>query len=184
MTTSKPSLLRRAAPAIVIGVAAVAVVSRFDSGAAALVSAAKANNGTSGSSSSTNSTGVSGSTGSSSNGSGTSGSASNSGSGDSTASCGKQVTGSTISIYEAGGRGGGNYGQIAVTAWVNNGKVCKVSTNYQAYDGRSQMIDQSVVPTLDSEAVQAGNANISMISGATYTSQAYAQSLQSAIDKA
>ena len=158
MTTSKPSLLRRAAPAVVLGAVAIGVVSRFDTGATALVSSKSQT--TKGSS--TNSSGPS-ATG---------------------AACGKQVVGDTTSVTEAGGPGGGNFGTIAVTAWISSGKVCKVSTNYQAYDGRSDMIDQQVVPILDQAAVQAGSANISMISGATYTSQAYAQSLQSAIDKA
>ena len=40
------------------------------------------------------------------------------------------------------------------------------------------------MPTLNSEAVKAQSADIDMVSGATYTSQAYLQSLQSAIDRA
>jgi len=164
MTKSKPSLFRRAAPAIVLGAVAIGVVSRFDTGATALVSSkSQTPNGSSGNSSSSSNSSSPGATG---------------------AACGKQVVGDTASIVESGGPRGGNFGTIAVTAWVDNGKVCKVSTNYQAYDGRSDMIDQQVVPILDQAAVQAGSANISMISGATYTSQAYAQSLQSAIDKA
>lgn len=156
MPASKPSLVRRAAPAIVMGVVAIAVVSRFDTGATSLVSS-KSPSPTSGSSNAA---------------------------GSNTSACGKQVTGDTVSVSEPGGPGGGNFGTIAVTAWVNSGKVCKVNTNYQAFDGRSQMIDQQVVPMLDQSAVQSGSANVSIISGATYTSQAYAQSLQSAIDKA
>jgi major membrane immunogen (membrane-anchored lipoprotein) len=37
---------------------------------------------------------------------------------------------------------------------------------------------------LNQEAAEAGNADIDLVSGATYTSDGYAQSLQSALDKA
>jgi uncharacterized protein with FMN-binding domain len=40
------------------------------------------------------------------------------------------------------------------------------------------------VPLLDQQAVAAQSAGIDGVSGATYTSNAYAQSLQSAIDQA
>ncbi len=39
-------------------------------------------------------------------------------------------------------------------------------------------------PILQGEAISAQSANIDSVSGATYTSQAYAQSLQSALDQA
>ena len=40
------------------------------------------------------------------------------------------------------------------------------------------------MPILNSEAVDAQSASIDMVSGATYTSQGYIDSLQSAIDQA
>jgi uncharacterized protein with FMN-binding domain len=40
------------------------------------------------------------------------------------------------------------------------------------------------VPRLNQEAVSAQSANIDAVSGATYTSTGYKQSLQSALDKA
>ncbi|MGW7819466.1 FMN-binding protein [Streptomyces puniciscabiei] len=40
------------------------------------------------------------------------------------------------------------------------------------------------VPRLNQEAVTAGNAHIDAVSGATYTSTGYQQSLQSALDQA
>jgi len=46
------------------------------------------------------------------------------------------------------------------------------------------MINSHAVPILNQEAVSAQSAKIDTISGATYTSDGYAQSLQSAIDKA
>jgi len=50
--------------------------------------------------------------------------------------------------------------------------------------GRSSQISRFVEPILRSEALQAQSANIDGVSGATYTSTAYAQSLQSALDSA
>jgi uncharacterized protein with FMN-binding domain len=48
----------------------------------------------------------------------------------------------------------------------------------------SAYISQQAAPLLQQEALQAQSANIQIISGATYTSESYAQSLQSALAKA
>jgi uncharacterized protein with FMN-binding domain len=53
--------------------------------------------------------------------------------------------------------------------------------NTNSYD---LQIDHYVVPILIRESISAQSAHIQMISGATYTSTGYVQSLQSAIDKA
>ena len=50
--------------------------------------------------------------------------------------------------------------------------------------GRSSEVTNDAVPKLDQEAVAAGSADIDAVSGATYTSGGYKQSLQSALDKA
>jgi uncharacterized protein with FMN-binding domain len=55
---------------------------------------------------------------------------------------------------------------------------------YPNHSGRSQFINQNAIPILRSEALQAQSASIDMVSGATYTSEAFAQSLQAAILKA
>ena len=44
-------------------------------------------------------------------------------------------------------------------------------------------ISSSAEPTLQQEALQAQSADIDAVSGATFTSASYAQSLQSALDK-
>jgi uncharacterized protein with FMN-binding domain len=49
---------------------------------------------------------------------------------------------------------------------------------------RSAYISQTVAPMLRSEVLQAQSANINVISGATFTTEAYAQSLQAALDSA
>jgi uncharacterized protein with FMN-binding domain len=49
---------------------------------------------------------------------------------------------------------------------------------------RDQQINAYAIPQLNAETVAAGNAQIDTVSGATYTSQGYVGSLQSALDKA
>jgi uncharacterized protein with FMN-binding domain len=46
---------------------------------------------------------------------------------------------------------------------------------------RSSMIDQQSIPLLEQQALQAQSANIQGVSGATYTSQGFIQSLQGAL---
>jgi uncharacterized protein with FMN-binding domain len=48
---------------------------------------------------------------------------------------------------------------------------------------RSQSIDQQSIPLLEQQALQAQSANIQGVSGATYTSAGFAQSLQGALGK-
>ena len=55
---------------------------------------------------------------------------------------------------------------------------------YPDHTGRSVYISQQALPWLMQEALKAQSANVDMISGATYTSQAFLQSLQSALLKA
>lgn len=51
-----------------------------------------------------------------------------------------------------------------------------------AADARSAEINSQALPMLQEEAMQAQSANIDGVSGATFTSNAYAQALQSALD--
>ena len=77
------------------------------------------------------------------------------------------------------------YGQLQVKLTVKNGKIANVGfTTFVANDGRSQGIDQYAAPILIRETIAAQSAHIASVSGATYTSGAYEQSLQAAIDKA
>jgi uncharacterized protein with FMN-binding domain len=77
------------------------------------------------------------------------------------------------------------YGELQVKLTIKNGKIANVGfTTFVANDGRSQMIDQSAAPILIRETVAAQSAHVAAVSGATYTSSAYEQSLQAAIDKA
>lgn len=77
------------------------------------------------------------------------------------------------------------YGAVSVTVTVSGGAVTGVSGTQSSNDPKSQQIAAGAMPTLDQEAVAAaGDAGIAMVSHATYTSQAYAQSLQAALDQA
>lgn len=76
------------------------------------------------------------------------------------------------------------YGELAVVAQVSSGKIVGVKvTHLLTADQYSQQIAQQVIPMLKNEVLQAQSAQISSVSGATYTSEAYATSLQSALGK-
>jgi uncharacterized protein with FMN-binding domain len=73
--------------------------------------------------------------------------------------------------------------QVRIT--VSSGKLTAVAAVvYPNGNGRDQEINSYASPALNKEALAAGNAKIDMISGATYTSTGYINSLQSALDKA
>lgn len=76
------------------------------------------------------------------------------------------------------------FGEVQVQITMSGGKITDVTALQLPTHGRSGFISQSVAPILQSEALAAQSANIDTVSGATYTSDAYAQSLQSAIDQA
>ena len=64
-------------------------------------------------------------------------------------------------------------------------KLTAVSVpTYPNHTDRSVYINQTALPILKTEALRAQSANINMVSGATDSSDAFAQSLQSAILKA
>ena len=77
------------------------------------------------------------------------------------------------------------YGVVQVKATVTAQKLTNVAfVQLEAFDGRSQEINSQAAPILLQETIQAGNAKIQTVSGATYTSDGYIQSLQSALDAA
>jgi uncharacterized protein with FMN-binding domain len=76
------------------------------------------------------------------------------------------------------------FGAIAVTVTAAGSKVTNVAVaSLQESDNRSQAIDNYAVPQLVQEAIAAGSANIQGVSGATFTSEAFTQSLSSALSK-
>ncbi len=77
------------------------------------------------------------------------------------------------------------YGPVQVQAVVQNGKLARVQFLQYPNDRRTSVrINQTVMPWLQSEAIQAQNANVDVVTGATLTSEAFIQSLQAALGSA
>ncbi len=84
-----------------------------------------------------------------------------------------------------GGAAGTRYGPVQVQITVKDGKVVTADAIvYPTQDRRDQEINSYAIPQLDGEVLQAQSAQIDTVSGATYTSEGYTRSLQSAIDQA
>ena len=76
------------------------------------------------------------------------------------------------------------YGDIQVEVVVASGKLTDVVALQLPTGRRSGQISSYAEPILHQEALKAQNANIDLVSGATYTSDAYSQSLQAALNQA
>ena len=77
------------------------------------------------------------------------------------------------------------YGPVQVEVSVANGHITTVTVLVSPDgDRKSVQINSRAVPALNSETISAQSASIDTVSGATYTSDAYVQSLQSALDQA
>jgi uncharacterized protein with FMN-binding domain len=88
----------------------------------------------------------------------------------------KTVTGDSVDT---------RWGPVQVKITVTNAKVTAVTAVvYPTENPRDQQINAYAIPALNQEALAASSAKIDMVSGATYTSQGYIGSLQSALDKA
>jgi uncharacterized protein with FMN-binding domain len=76
------------------------------------------------------------------------------------------------------------YGAVQVKVTVSGGKITKITPlELPQGDSQSAQISQYAAPQLQSEAMTAQSAQIDGVSGASYTSQSYATSLQSALDQ-
>ncbi|MFI5858482.1 FMN-binding protein [Streptomyces parvulus] len=76
------------------------------------------------------------------------------------------------------------YGAVQVRVTVSGGKITGAETLQAPKGGQSDRVTADAVPKLNQAAVAAGTADIDAVSGATYTSAGYKQSLQSALDRA
>jgi uncharacterized protein with FMN-binding domain len=77
------------------------------------------------------------------------------------------------------------YGAVQVQITLDAGRIADVQAVQLPNDRRrSAEISQYVAPILRSETLTAQSSSIDLISGATYTSEGYAESLQSALDQA
>ena len=74
------------------------------------------------------------------------------------------------------------YGTISLKVTAQGRHVVAITVaNLQTAESYSQQLASQVIPTLTSEALAAQSANIQGVSGASYTSAGFAQSLQSAL---
>jgi len=86
----------------------------------------------------------------------------------------RSAVGSAVNYY---------YGVLSVKVTANGSKVTSVTiaSLNDGGNGYSAMIDGQSIPQLEQQALTAQSANIQGVSGASYTSQGFAQSLQSAL---
>ncbi|MFJ8940524.1 FMN-binding protein [Streptomyces sp. NPDC102365] len=77
------------------------------------------------------------------------------------------------------------YGTVQVAVTLSGGKITTVKVlRSPDANGHDRQISSYALPRLTQEAVAAQSAHIDAVSGASYTSQGYVQSLQSALDRA
>ena len=77
------------------------------------------------------------------------------------------------------------YGELAARVSISGGRITGITVPVlRTAEQYSQQLAVQVIPTLRSEVLAAQSARINAVSGATYTSQAYAMSVQAALDKA
>ena len=77
------------------------------------------------------------------------------------------------------------WGPVQVQLSISNGTITKVTVlQYPNGNSRDVELANYSLPTLIKETIQSQSAQIDMVSGATYTSTGYIQSLQSALDQA
>lgn len=77
------------------------------------------------------------------------------------------------------------YGELAARVAISHGRITGVSVPVlKTAEQFSRELADRYIPVLRQEVLAAQSARIQAVSGATYTSEAYAQSVQAALDKA
>jgi uncharacterized protein with FMN-binding domain len=77
------------------------------------------------------------------------------------------------------------FGNVQVKAVIRGGQIADVTfLDYPHHRRTSVRINDYAMPYLTTEAIQAQSARVDVISGATLTSEAFAESLQSALGQA
>ena len=84
-----------------------------------------------------------------------------------------------------GGAADTRYGPVQVQITVTGGKITAVTAiEYPQEERRDAEINAQAIPELQAQALSAQSAQIDGVSGATFTTEGFEQSLQSAIDAA
>jgi uncharacterized protein with FMN-binding domain len=95
------------------------------------------------------------------------------------------ATGTSASTTVNGAAVDTSYGPVQVQITVQKGRITRADAIvYPTQDPRDQEINSFAVPQLDAAVLQAQSAGIDAVSGATFTSEGYLASLQSALDQA
>lgn len=77
------------------------------------------------------------------------------------------------------------YGPMQVSVVIAGGKITDVTfLQYPNEPGHTSEVSSTALPVLKSEAIAAQSAQVDMVSGASQTSEAFQQSLQSALAQA
>ena len=77
------------------------------------------------------------------------------------------------------------FGSVQVSVTISGGSISDVTAlKLTDADGRSVQISNRAAPILREEVLASQSATVSNVGGATYTSDAYLQSVQSALDQA
>ena len=93
--------------------------------------------------------------------------------------------GTTVSGTFVGTSVSTRYGSVQVKIAVVAGKITDVvALKLTDQGGRSIQLSNMAAPILRSEVLKSQSAKVASVSGATYTTDAYLQSVQAAIDKA
>jgi uncharacterized protein with FMN-binding domain len=78
-----------------------------------------------------------------------------------------------------------DYGPVRVQLTMQGGRIIRArAVDHPQGGGQTDAINSFAIPVLDKEAVAAQSSKIDTVSGATFTSGGYRQSLQSALDAA
>jgi uncharacterized protein with FMN-binding domain len=84
----------------------------------------------------------------------------------------------------AGAASTNQYGTVRVTITVSGGRISDLQATYPTSPSRTAQINARAIPALRQEALSAQSAQVSTVSGASYTSASYRASLQSALSAA
>jgi uncharacterized protein with FMN-binding domain len=84
----------------------------------------------------------------------------------------------------AGAASTNQYGTVRVTITVSGGRITDLQATYPTSPSRTAQINARAIPALRQEALSAQSAQVSTVSGASYTSASYRASLQSALSAA
>ncbi len=97
----------------------------------------------------------------------------------------KKTTGQYVDGIYTGAAINEYYGTVQVAAVISGGRLTKVTfLQYPTDRSTSKAINQRATPQLAAQAIQVQSANVSGVSGASATSDAFSQSLASALSQA